>query len=65
MKATEFKISTELDARKFDHLLNQYRLDHHINQWPFISLEEAFNGLEGHPEFRRFFLAFSIYICKI
>ncbi|MBW4657794.1 MAG: hypothetical protein KME15_03905 [Drouetiella hepatica Uher 2000/2452] len=63
MKATEFKILTELDARKFDQLLNQYRLDHHIHQWPFISLEDTFNALEGYPKFRQSFSAFfDIYL---
>jgi hypothetical protein len=58
MKATEFKVLTQLEAREFDQFLNQYRLDRHIHQWPFISLEEAFNALEGHPKFRQSFSAF-------
>jgi hypothetical protein len=58
MKATEFKISTRLDAAKFDQLLSQYRSERHIHEWPFISLEEAFISLEGHQNAAQSFSAF-------
>lgn len=58
MRATESKISTRLEAEKFDQSLNQYRLEHHIHKWPFISLEEAFVALESGLVDGRFFSAF-------
>ena len=58
MKATEFKIATRSDAAKFDQLLNQYRLEQHIHEWPFISLEETFDAVEEHQKSAQLFSAF-------
>jgi len=58
MKATEFRIENQNDAEEFENLLDQYRLNHNIGQWPLMKLGDAYTALKRDGIDSRCFTAY-------